>query len=295
LKVEKRKSNLIEKAFPFEVLHIDEPANNMNTFHWHEFMEISFIQSGKGKYEIEDKEFFVCKGDIIVINNIERHRLTYNTQEPLYETVIHFDPSLISSRENTTLDFTYMKLFKYERASFNNKPDLTDEIKEIVKSLISDIITEYMKKLPYFELMLKSKLLTLITHLLRQCNAQPVSDFEIISKRNQIERLEKILDYINDNYSKDISLDSIANKFFMNSSYFSDYFKRNIGINYSEYLSKKRINQAIQLLNESRMSSTEAAFNCGFNNVTSFYNAFKKVTGMSPGDYLKSSKWGDTV
>lgn len=287
--VEKRKSN-IEKFFPFEVLHIDEPASNMSIFHWHEFMEISYIQSGMGKYEIEDKEFFVKKGDIVIINNNERHRLTYNSLEPLYEIVIHFNSRLVCQNDNTSFDLTYMKLFKYEKANFNNKPDLSEDIKETISSLISNIVKEYIQKESYYELMLKSKLLTLITILLRCCNVKQVNDFKFVSKRNQINRLDLILSYIDENFHKDISLDCISHKFFMNSSYFSDYFKKNIGINFLEYIVSKRINQAIKILYEDKMNSTETAFACGFNNVTSFYNAFKKITGMNPGDYLKSVK-----
>ena len=287
-KVEKRESCLSEKDFPLEVLHMDEPANNMSTYHWHEFMEISYIQGGTGKYEIEDKEFSVKKGDIIIINNIERHRLTYNSQDPLYETVIHFNSRLVCPDDNTLFDFTYLKLFRYEKANFSNKPELSDEIKETISLLISDIIKEYIQKEPYYELMLKSKLLTLITILLRRCNVKPMNDFEFVSKRNQIDRLDKILDYVDKNFHKDIRLDNIAHEFFMNSSYFSDYFKKNIGINFSEYLAKKKINLAKKLLHEDKMNSTDTAFACGFNNAASFYNTFKRVTGKSPGDYLKS-------
>jgi methylphosphotriester-DNA--protein-cysteine methyltransferase len=72
------------------------------------------------------------------------------------------------------------------------------------------------------------------------------------------------------------------------SSYFSDYFKKNIGINFIDYLARVRINRAAILLNETGISSTEIAFSCGSNNVTSFYNTFKKIKGMSPGDFKKN-------
>ena len=76
--IKKRESKLLEQPFPFEIIHIDEPANNMSMFHWHEFMEISYIQEGKGTYEIEEKVFGVAKGDFVIINNIERHKVTYH-------------------------------------------------------------------------------------------------------------------------------------------------------------------------------------------------------------------------
>lgn len=285
--IKKRESNLIEKLFPFEVIHIDEPANNMNMFHWHEYMEISYIQKGKGTYEIEDKTLSVEKGDIVIINNIERHRVTYKPEDLLYETVFHFEPGLIWSKENSPFDYNYLKLFFY-KGNFNNKPELNSEIKKVITSLISEIVTEYQKKEPYYELMIKSKLLTVITYLIRQCNLKTVSDYDVIVKRNTIDRLQRILEYINENFDQNITMDSCAKKFFMNPSYFSDYFKKNIGINFLEYLAKVRVAEAIRLLNENKANSTEVAFICGFNNTVSFYNAFKKITGVNPSDFKKS-------
>lgn len=288
VEVKKRESDFSEKPFPFEVVHVGEPASNMTTFHWHAFMEISFIRSGEGKYEIEDKVFHVKKGDIIIINNIEKHRVTYKPDNPLYETVIHFDSGLISSSEDGFWGTSYLNLFKYERTGFNNTPELDMDTKEEVQTLISGIEKEYFQKNKYYELMIKAKLLCLITVLLRHCNIQTINDFEIIAKRNQIERLERILNYINENYDKEISLALAAQKFYMNTSYFSDYFKKNIGINFTDYLAKVRINKAVRLLNDLSINSTEIAFSCGFNNVTSFYNTFKKIKGMSPGDFKKN-------
>lgn len=284
----KRESNLKEKLFPFEMVHIGEPANNMDVFHWHDFMEISYIQDGNGIYEVEDKVFSVQKGDIVIVNNIERHRVTYNAEEPLYETVMHFEPRLIWSRENSPFDYNYLKLFLYNGTNFSNKPELSEKTKGNITSLISEIVEEYTHKKPYYELMIKSRLLTVITILIRQCDAKIDNACDFIAKRNNIDRLEKILRYINENFNKDISLEIVAHKFFMNASYFSDFFKKNIGVNFSEYLTRLRISEAIRLLNETGDNSTQIAFACGFNNTSSFYNAFKKITGMNPGEYKRS-------
>ena len=286
----KREWELKGRAFPFEAVHIDEPANNMSVFHWHEFLELSYTMKGSGVYEIEGKTFPVRKGDIIIINNIERHRVTYCPEDPLYETVIHFDPALIWSKENSPFDYNYLRLFLYNGVSFNNKPELEEDDRNAVAMLISEIAYEFVQKKPYYELMIKSKLLTTITILIRGCNVRHTDESDFIARRNNIDRLEKVLKYINENFHRDISLESTAKEFFMNTSYFSDYFKKNVGVNFSEYLTKARINEAIRLINMKGSTSTEIAFACGFNNTSSFFNAFKRVTGMNPGEYKKSRR-----
>lgn len=285
--VKKRASNFTEKPFPFEIVHIDVPANNMELFHWHEYMEISFVRKGRGVYEIEDKVFTVEKGDIIIINNIERHRVKYDPSDPLFETVIHFDTEFILHSREQSPGSSYTRLFLYNDTNFNNKPDLDNKTKKEIAVLVSEIESEYLIKKPYYELMIRSRLLTVITYLLRLCDVIEVTDYDLITKRNKIGRLEQVLEYINRNYNQDISMDSVAHKFFMNPSYFSDYFKKNVGVTFSEYLMKQRIMEAVRLLKEGGTNSTEVAFSCGFNNTTSFYNAFKRITSMNPGDYRK--------
>ena len=64
----------------------------------------------------------------------------------------------------------------------------------------------------------------------------------------------------------------------MSSSYFSDFFKKNLGISFLQYLTQVRIGEAVRLIKENRQNISEIAFTVGFNNIGSFYNAFKKIT-----------------
>jgi AraC-like DNA-binding protein len=273
--------------FPFEIVHIGEPANNMATFHWHEYMELSYIQENEGRYEIEDRAYEVVKGDVVIINNIERHRVTYKAERPLYETVIHFDPKLIWFRDDPTMEYGYLKLFRRGRVAFNNRPELPEPTREEVGRLFAEITREYQEGKRFHELLIKAKLLTVIALLLRECKAEAVDDGAFQSRQNQIDRLKKILEYIEGNFAQGIGLESTAARFHFNGSYFSDYFRKNVGITFSEYLARVRVGEAVKLLTEKGASSTEAAYECGFNNIASFYAAFKRVTGMNPGDYLR--------
>lgn len=282
----KRGSDLLKKPFPLEVIHIGEPANNMTLYHWHDFLEISHIQDGQGTYEIEDKVFPVAKGDMVVINGSERHRVTYDPKAPLYETVIHFSPQLIWSKENDPMDHRYMALFS-KGADFVNRPLLSDEAKAAFAGIISDIVKEYVSAEPYYELVIKSKLLMMIAYLLRQQGTRPVNEAERAAKQSNIERVEKILQYLHDNYHTDLSMEKVAGRFYMNASYFSEYFKKSVGINFTGYLVRLRINEAIKLLEADRSNTAEIAFACGFSNLSSFYSAFRKITGANPGSYRK--------
>jgi AraC-like DNA-binding protein len=260
----------------------------MATFHWHDYMELSYIQENEGRYEIEDRVYEVAKGDVVIINNIERHRVTYRPERPLYETVIHFDPKLVWFRDDPTMEYGYLKLFRRNRIAFNNRPDLPEPAREEIGRLFTEITREYQEGKRFHKLLIKARLLTVIALLLRECKMEAVDDGAFLSKRNQIDRLRKILDFIEGNHKREIGLESTAAHFHFNGSYFSDYFRKNVGITFSEYLARIRVREAIALMTERNLGSAEAAYECGFKNIASFYAAFKRVTGMNPGDYLRS-------
>ena len=97
--------------------------------------------------------------------------------------------------------------------------------------------------------------------------------------------IEKCKNYIDEKYMDDISLDVIAQRYFFNSSYFSNLFKCYMGIGFSEYLLKVRIQNAQRLLSGTEDSMADIASKVGFNNQSYFNRAFKKETGISPLKY----------
>ena len=276
-----REWNLFADPFPFEVVHVDEPANNMNVNHCHRFMEISYISEGKGLYEIDNTRFPVSQGDIVMIKKNEKHRVMYNPDEPLYQAVIHFDPSIIWPADKMNFWQSAEKTLVV-----NHMEDYPDQ-KDAVQAIVTEIVEEYKKANSYYQMMIKSKLLELIVLL---CRVRPRTylDTTLPSDMHcQSVRIEKILQYVNENYNKDISLKTISDKFYINASYFSEYFKRSTGVNFTQYVAELRVRQSIRLLMNHEHNVVDVAFSCGFNNSSSFYNTFKRVTGMNPGDYIK--------
>ena len=150
-----------------------------------------------------------------------------------------------------------------------------------------DIKKEYETRPLGYELMIKSKLLTVITHLIRESGVQEENHLTNgLARRRNIARLEEILNYIRENATEQIGLTDTAERFSMNASYFSDYFHKHLGVTFTEHLMHLRVQEAIRLLTAGRMSTTEIIYACGFNTAASFYRAFKKVTSTSPSEYL---------
>jgi two-component system response regulator YesN len=100
-------------------------------------------------------------------------------------------------------------------------------------------------------------------------------------------RIRQVITYLNENYHRDLSLQSIADHFHIHKVYLSRSFKEETGTNLNSYLSYLRIEKAKLLLCMKTYRTNEIAYMVGFNNTQNFYNAFRKLVGCSPSDYLE--------
>jgi two-component system, response regulator YesN len=96
--------------------------------------------------------------------------------------------------------------------------------------------------------------------------------------------------FINEHSAEDISLEDIAGRLHVSSSYLSTLFAKEVGTNYSAYLRALRIRKAKDLLLEGRRKVYEIASDVGYHDAKYFCRVFKEVTGMSPGAYLHRNR-----
>lgn len=101
------------------------------------------------------------------------------------------------------------------------------------------------------------------------------------------ERLVKVLSKINTGYHKEIRLDDIAKIAGMNTTAFSRYFKQKTSKTLTRYINELRVNYACELLLEKKLSISQIAYECGFNNISSFNRQFRSITSYNPSDYIK--------
>ena len=97
--------------------------------------------------------------------------------------------------------------------------------------------------------------------------------------------LENALHYIDTHYEENIRLDEVASHVGLNPSYFSTIFKREMEINFSQYIMKKKIEEACRLLKMTNRSLVDISNELGFDNQSYFSRSFKKHMGMSPNQF----------
>ena len=103
-------------------------------------------------------------------------------------------------------------------------------------------------------------------------------------------RVQEVLAWIDSNYNEDISLDDIAERMGLSTTYASKQIKAYTGTNVVNYINNVRIEHAKELLENTTMSSNEIGTHVGFRYSQSFIRSFNKIVGMTPGDYRKLYK-----
>ena len=98
-------------------------------------------------------------------------------------------------------------------------------------------------------------------------------------------RIRNILQYIQNNFQQDISLETVADTFWIHKVYLAKIFKQETGKSVNEYIRNVRIEKAKELLLKEHIKINEIVTATGFNNPQSFYTIFKKYVGMAPGEY----------
>ncbi len=140
---------------------------------------------------------------------------------------------------------------------------------ELAKRETVDAITEWMENV----------FTTVIVHLKGN------------SKNNS--NVEQAIAYIELRYREDLSVERIADAVQLNTAYLSRIFKQTTGKTILEYLTLKRVEESKQLLVNTKLNIHEIAEAVGYNNTNSFIRFFRKLEGVTPGDYRKSKMYSE--
>ncbi len=99
------------------------------------------------------------------------------------------------------------------------------------------------------------------------------------------EYFKKIIQHINQNFYKEISILSLSQDFSINPNYISQLFRKEVGMTFTDYITNLRMDYAKELLHKTQYSQGEVASKCGYTDYFYFIRVFKKTTGLTPGQF----------
>lgn len=251
--------------------------------HTHHTLELSMVVSGNGEYRVGEQVYPVEIGDIVLFNNIESHGMWNTGREPLLNVALEFEPRFIWSNPLYPFDRAFLAMFFTRNEHFRHKLDQNNPAFSSIQSQFREIRKEFIQQLPRYEIVIKVKLMAILADILRYYDMTQADESSISRSRRQ--EMEEMLSYIATHYAEPLPLKKLAERMHLHPSHFSRVFHAVNGLSPKEYIVRMRVTAATQMLNTSDADVLEIAQACGFNNLSNFYTAFKRITGKSPAKY----------
>lgn len=249
--------------------------------------EIQYIKSGHIEVTINDKTYKGEPGDVFIYKPNEIHEMKLVGSQPLRQPHIHFDLFYENNSPEVKVTFKpYEELSEKEKKLIRSSENIQwpNYIKLNNPSIFEDklfpIIQEYNKKLPYYELKIKSLFIDLLTYLLRE--SYKLDKPQLTAYSTQLSKVKNYIDY---NYQKKIALNDLASDFFINKYHLIRLFKEYYGMTPISYHSMVRLNKAKELIQFSDMSLSEIANDLGYSSLHALSRAFKNQENVSPSYY----------
>lgn len=240
--------------------------------HSHPFSELFYVVSGSGSFIAEGEEFPVMENDLVIINPHVDHTEKSEEQAPLVYIVLGVEGLSFSfeQQENATAlhhgGMNEKSVRKFSAAGTNFYVYLNIMLEEI------------SRKKKNYEIVCQNLLEVLLICVLRNETLSIVNN----STSNLSRECAQIKNYLDSNYSQNITLDSLASITHMNKYYLSHAFTKHIGVSPINYLLQKRIAEGKSLLESTTYSIAEISTMLGFSSQSYFSQAFKKATGITP-------------
>jgi len=254
---------------------------SMAQHHQHNHYEIYYLLSGERYYFIKDRTYHVQKGNLILINSEEMHH-TANISTPGFERIIvYFGKDFLEGAKELLDGLDLFLPFEKECHMFTFGLHEQAEIENLLFTMLKEYKKDPKESLPDQKLFL----MQLLRHAYKGMQKQ--NDEGFVYANSTHKTITEVIDYITTHFQEELSLDNVAEKFFISPYHLSRTFKKYTDFTFSEYLNYIRIKEAKRLLEENNMNITEVGEASGFKSGTHFGRVFKAQTGMSPMAYKK--------
>lgn len=265
----------------------------------HNFWEFLYVDKGELEITTGLDTFHLKQGEIVFYTPNEFHSLRCNRKVPPNIFIISFD-----CKSEAMHFFTARKALQLGN---EERQMLSRLIEEANKLFVLPVLRPYFNEIsnkPVHRLARKNKaefgaeqlikiyLQALLIILIRNNQAdRPQRKLNTITQeKRQQELARQIIDYINDHLQDHLSVERLSLVFSLSKSHLRAFFREQTNSSLTEYIGNLKIEKAKQYIREETYTVTEIAERLGYSSIHYFSRHFKKATGVSPSEYLKTMK-----
>lgn len=254
-------------------------------WHWHEEIEIIYIENGQMEVKIPSKVFFLEKGDCLVINSNILHYAAAVMECELHSLV--FSQTLITGNEDLVFAKKYMqplltcKGFSHYLIKAGSSENVADWFSRAFEALAQDSCG--------YEFIVRENLSRICLFLYGEF--YPQTDTQNVPLNQDNLRIRTMLAYIHKHFSDDIYLSDISGAAGIGERESLRCFRRTIQLSPIQYLLKYRMMRGAEMLRRNPAASiAEIATLCGFDSPSNFAKIFKRFYNCTPREYRNQNK-----
>ena len=255
-------------------------------WHYHPEYELVLVVNSTGRRMVGDNIGYFREGDLVLLGPLLPHLwsndarfINGNSNSQAEAIVIHFKENFLGEH-----------LFEIpEMESFKNFLKMSNR-GIVIKGTARTKVNSLMEKMPDMNGLQRLSSLFSIFDILSE-----TTEYELLASPgfvtevnlNGSDRLNKVINYIMQNFDQDISLPKVASTANMSLTAFFIFFKENNRLTFVEYLNTVRVGHACKLLFDKDRNVVDVAYECGYNSLANFNKQFRKYKNMTPTEYRK--------
>ncbi len=267
----------------YEFFHYKDKTTTEVEYHNHDFYEIYFFISGKVTYVIEGKSYKLEPGDILLITNNQLHKPIIAPTDFYQRIVLWVNPAFLEKHSDakTNLSMCFEAWADKKYNLLRPYPEVRTHMMHIVSKFESAC-----NSISFGNNILKEiYLLELLIYLNKSFIETFEKNIEIDITHN--EKIDNIIEYINQNLDKELTLDLLSSIFYLSKYHLLREFKKYTGYTIHKYIQQKRLMLAKSLLKKG-LQVTQVCEKCGYQDYANFIRSFKKSFGIPPKKYGKN-------
>ena len=270
----------------FRVEYIQAPKkHNMPLNHYHNCYEIYYFLGNAATYFIGNKSYQVNKYDVIFVDKFTYHKTWYEEGEKVERFLIYISDEAFRLIPEQDIRSKILIMFQKKKLSFPNRFNRT-----LLHELTEHIYPAFTQQSePTTKLKALFSLLNLLLTMAEMVDKGSV--LESSAKANSKEqRIARVVDYINSNYSEPITLDMLSERFYISKYYLCHSFREVTGSSIMSFVTEKRIIESEKLLRYSDLNVTQVSETVGFHAVNYFITLFRKKYHCTPTAFRRKTR-----